>query len=458
MEKIPYLLVSKNQALKEILSFYLESALSSQVTIRSNETEALQYLRENENYPLILLYEYEAESYMVEDLYNFLKQHEKQVHIIILNEKFADAAKDFFKGIDFFHLKEKGKILDEIYGLTLKVFSRFQNIKNDQEYFKISLDCLGILKGLENTLYLKLPSGKYLKLLNSDDAKEGLDLQKYYDKNIKYLYLKSEGSEWIFSQIKKYFSYFQKDTNLKFELVDPEDEEKPETNKNIIKVTEDKYLDSDYKEEILEKMDYVLGVLMKHPKIENILQKINLKDEKVSFYSKKVRLLSIISCFLARELEWNSKSTIEKLVYAAFLHDITIAHNSKLLKTKNLKELQENPLLSKKEISLYKNHPNDAANLLKNSFSGTPFEAATLIEQHHETPMGTGFPDKIKWDTIAPLSALFIITNDFVMYILEDECPTVEEYMLIAEKRFEVSTFKKIFNRLNKIKINLPGK
>jgi HD-GYP domain-containing protein (c-di-GMP phosphodiesterase class II) len=445
--------VSKNKTLSALFQFYLKGMLGANLEILDNETHALSYLRQTQIFPLLLIYDYEASSFLVEDLYLILKQNERRIHIIIINEHISQEGINFFKDLPLFHLKSKDNILDDIVDLYFTIFINHQ--ENTQSYIPISLDCLNLLKGIDHALYLKLPSDKYIKLLNEGESFDTQDIQKFKLKKITHLHIPCDALSWMTTQIQNQFSYFLKDKTYKFHIRDPLVSTHMD-NERIISVTEDKYLEKEYKDEILALMDKTLNVLLKHPKIEHIISKINLRDEKTSYYSKKVRLTSLVSCFLARELQWNSKATLEKLVFASFLHDITIAHDPKLIKIRDLTQfhLIENDLteIQKKQ---FLSHPEQAASLVSNSFKNIPFETNTLILQHQEIPDGVGFPQKIKWDKISPLSSLFIISCDFVNYILEDSYPSIQEYLLLAEKKYGHSMFKKIYPKLTKINFSI---
>ncbi|MGK0367552.1 MAG: hypothetical protein ACI9QD_000689, partial [Thermoproteota archaeon] len=315
MEKLQILLVTKKRPLQLILKYYFESSMHSHVEICSDELGALTYIRKNTSFPLVFIYEYEPESYLVEDLYTSLKKKEKDIHIVILNEIIASSAREFFRDLNLFHLKEKDLILDEINALCASVASTKDIIKNESEYVPIDIHALELIKGLENSLYHYISSSdKYIKLYNDIEDIQGIDLKKYIDKGVNTLYIYNKNNDWILNQLRKNFNYLLSNKYFKFELIDPEISIHSQKNEKIIKIKEDRFLDTEYKEEILKMMENVLKVLMKHPKVENILKSIDITKDKGNFYQKKVRLLSVISCFLARELEWNSKTTIEKLV------------------------------------------------------------------------------------------------------------------------------------------------
>jgi HD-GYP domain-containing protein (c-di-GMP phosphodiesterase class II) len=450
-----FIIVSQNPNLGEVLSFYLESLYHANVAKFDDETQALSFFNNDADYPVIFIYDYRPGTFLVEDLYIHLKQNRKNIHIVIINDFFSDHGKELLEDLSYFHLQERDQVLQDLNNLVERIFplTSIIEVPCRHEYYPISIACLEAFKGVEHALYLQLPSGKKLKISHEDDE---LDLKKYKDKNVKQLFIKADQLPWIHKQTRKQFGYLLKDPKFHFQLKDPVLVQKESLNEKVIHVTEDLYLEEDYKRTILTLMDKAIRELSRHPKLEELINKIDIKSEKIGYYSKRIRLMCIIGSFIARELEWNSVATLEKIIFASFLHDVTIAHDRTLLSIRDREHFERiKDQLTEKQQKMYLEHPQNASNLLDNSFSSVPFEVNTLVEQHHEIPNGKGFPGGLKWDKISPLSALFIVTNDFVHYILEDDFPMMDDYRLIAEKRFNVSIFKKIVAKLSKLKINL---
>src|SRR5690606_5192267 len=154
---------------------------------------------------------------------------------------------------------------------------------------------------------------------------------------------------------------------------------------------------------------------------------------------------------LAKQLEWISKQTMDKLVYAAVLSDITLAVRPELLMIRSRQELEASSF-SPEDRKLVLGHPKDAANLIKNYFKGAPPDTDALAYQHHEMPDGSGFPLGLRADKISPLSALFIVASEFSYYFIKDDEPTLDDFILKCHSRFDFMNFRKVIKALERIK------
>jgi len=90
--------------------------------------------------------------------------------------------------------------------------------------------------------------------------------------------------------------------------------------------------------------------------------------------------------------------------------------------------------------------------LVKNNFKFAPPETDVLVLQHHELPQGRGFPIAVAAEKLSPLTQLFIVTQDFVRYVMNESDPNLEMYFLRAETRFEQNVFRKYIALLKKFK------
>ncbi len=101
---------------------------------------------------------------------------------------------------------------------------------------------------------------------------------------------------------------------------------------------------------------------------------------------------------------------------------------------------------------IFLSHPKDGGSLVKRYFSSAPPDTDVLIMQHHELPDGSGFPFGLKAERISPLAALFIISNDFSYYVLTDEEPSIDDFILKAQSRYDFMNFRKIIKALERVK------
>lgn len=169
-------------------------------------------------------------------------------------------------------------------------------------------------------------------------------------------------------------------------------------------------------------------------------------------YSSHIDIIINVSVAISIQLEWNTDKTLEKFIYAAYLHDMALSNYPQYLKFNSLEELE----LSKNEMTpeVYKlifEHPNIAANSI-DLIKEIPPDVAMIIKQHHELPKGGGFPSGCTYHKITPFSAVFIIAHDLAEYILANPKWSMENYVTSVQPKFTSSLFSKILRTLPKIK------
>lgn len=114
--------------------------------------------------------------------------------------------------------------------------------------------------------------------------------------------------------------------------------------------------------------------------------------------------VTILAMLMAKELGWSSLD-VEDAGTAALLHDIgelRIPHQI----------LHKRTELTKAELSYMHMHPQYGFDLLCGIHAYTP-KIRNAILQHHEWLDGSGYPKKLKADSLPPLSRLLAVT-DFV--------------------------------------------
>lgn len=448
----PILVVSSSPYMRGILKFVLETLLRTDVTELENEEKALLFLKNLESAPAMIVYDYTSNAYLLEDFVGYLKAHQKQVRIIILVDEVREEGKELLRDLEQFKLIDEAtlptSLVDEAKGL-------FQGTTaiNDDAYCRIAIDFLSILDGINKNLFIRIGNDKYIKIFHADDTTDILDIKKYKSKGISYLYLNRETAMWVINQIQSQIAIFLKANNFRFILRGAADSPEKRFEQKILRIDDEVHVDKEFKETIDRAVEKIRHLVEKETKVEHYLKALKDKQDEYALFTQKMNLTSLISCLLAKQLDWISKSTMDKLVYASVLSDITLAVRPQLLSISGIQEFEKvKDTLSEEDQKLYLAHPKDAAFLIKKYFQTAPPDTDALAYQHHEMPDGHGFPYGLKAEKISPLSALFIIANDFSYYFLKDDEPSVEEFVLKAHSKYDYVNFRKIIKALEKLK------
>lgn len=449
---VPFLVISQNPYIRGILKFTLETLLHANVKELESEEKALLYLRDLTMFPGMIIYDYQPDAYLLEDFIVYLETNFKDIKIIILVDKIREESKELLKDTTQFRLLDKNELPENLIKEAEKVFLD-QQFENTSEYCKIELRFLSILDGVNKNLYIKLGKDKFVKLFDEDDDTQTMDFQKYRDKGVDYFYITRETAMWIIDQIKKQISLFLRSNNFRFILRGANESAEKRFEQKILRMNDEVHIDKEYRAMVDQAVERIRNVIEKDVDVGQLINYLKAHNETYSYYVQKRNATALIACTLARELDWFSKMTIDKLIYAAALSDITMAIKPHLIRIRTLEELErKKDHLKPEEYRLYLNHPKEGAELIKNYFSSSPPETEMLAYQHHELPDGSGFPLGLKAERISPLSALFIVANHFTDYYLNDDEPNIGDYILKAESRFDYSTFRKVLKALQALK------
>ena len=447
-----FLVVSSSPYMRGILKFVLETLLDAEVTELQSEEQALSFLRNVDHRPSMIVYDYSPNAYLLEDFVGYLKEHSKFVRIVILVDEIRAEAKDILKDFHQVKLMQESNLSGELVVEAQSLFADSPYI-NESPYCRIKIDFLSKLDGINKDLFIRLSSEKFIKIFNENDNTNVLDIKKYKEKGIEYLYVSRETAMWVLSQIQKQINIFLKASNFRFILRGASDTPEKRFEQKILRIDEEVHVDADFKQDIEKAIGNIRAVIAKNQKIEQTLLNLKQHENEHAFFTQKMNLTSVVSCLLAKQLDWISKTTMDKLVYASVLCDLTLAVKPQLLMIRGMQEFDKiKSTLTDEDQKIFLSHPKDAANLIKRYFTSAPPDTDALAHQHHEQPDGFGFPLRLKADRISPLSALLIVANDFSYYFLLDDEPTMDDFLLKCHSRYDYVNFRKIIKALESLK------
>lgn len=452
IKKLPFLVVSTSPYMRGILKFVLETMLHTEVTELESEEKALSFLKGLESVPSMIVYDYTPNAYLVEDFISYLNENSRLVRIVILVDKIREEGKELLKNQHQMVLMDESTLPNALIDEARKLFSGSPYL-NEDAYCRIDINFLSILDGINKNLFIKIGQDKFIKIYHEDDNTNILDIQKYKSKGINYLYLNRETANWVIHQIQSQIDIFLKANNFRFVLRGANDTPEKRFEQKILRIDDEVHVDKEFKESIDKAVERIREIVSKEPKIDSLLKSLKDNQSHFALFTQKMNLTSVIACVLAKQLDWISKTTMDKLVYASVLSDITLAVRPELLQIQNIQEFEKvKHTLTEEDQKIYLSHPKDAANLIKRYFTTAPPDTDVLAYQHHESPDGSGFPMGLRAEKISPLSALFIVATDFSFYFLKDDEPTLDDFLLKCHSRYDFVNFRKVIKALEKVK------
>jgi len=318
----------------------------------------------------------------------------------------------------------------------------------DANFARIHISLLVKTHPLSADIYIRLSNSHYVKMFQKEDVFDQEDLKRYREKKkIEYLFLSNQDCP-VF--IKKLAA--ELDRLLKANPT-PTPKQAAETVDDTIETTHELIAKFGVTEEIQELVTTSMQVTMKSmgdfPQMADVLKNLNQTGK---YIGKHSTILTHVACSLAVIMDWYSDATFEKLTMAAFLHDAPLLDHE-LCAVKNAQEFDKKykGKFKTAQVQEYMAHPERAA-LMLGHFKKAPAEVDKIILQHHEHPMGSGFPNQLSSNYISPLGSLFIVAHDLTDYLIESkESPSMEGFFAEIGNKYSSGNFKKIAKVISEV-------
>ncbi len=314
-----------------------------------------------------------------------------------------------------------------------------------KDYIPVDIRTLQRLFKINTSIYLKISSEKFVKVLHPGTEFNEAELKRFSDKSIDELYIeKIEFENFIREYRKGVFS------RLAWEKV--KQEEKFDILADDIALIGKASRVFGWSPAVIalaqENISNVLNLVKSEPNFAKLSEM--LKHSKNKKLASHTILLTYMLTEVASRMNWESQGTTEKLTFAAILHDIELdddlfADKQTLLMADEMMSLKEtsdgNKLFS---------HPVEAAQLTLN-WPMCPSGVDVIIRQHHERPDGRGFPMGLPPFKISPLSAAFIMCEDLIYKSMIDEKVVLKDYFLSQKEYYAREPFKGIYSKILEI-------
>lgn len=262
-------------------------------------------------------------------------------------------------------------------------------------------------------IYIKLKSGKYIKILHAGDSFSNERLDKYKnEKGVEELHFqKSDLSKFI-----KFNNY------LAGKIINNE-KAGAKVKVKLLQNVSSKYLEQVFTEglkptiieqgkEICENM---FNLIEKEPNLYQLLRSYQDFDPNAFTHAY---LVSLFSTSMIKQFEWQSRTTVEATAMACLFHDIGMLKIDPALKDKDVEEMSET------ELEEYKKHPELGCEMLEgNRLINNSVKQ--IILQHHESYNGKGFPFGRRGSKILTLANIVAVADDFTKLIVAKDLKPV---------------------------------
>lgn len=308
--------------------------------------------------------------------------------------------------------------------------SNVSTSKND--FIKFDIRILPWLEVLPCDLYISLSSDKMLKYLNKGDNVNSYIVKVLKNRGVSYLFYKGDEKEILNQFINK--KMVEKSKLNKINI----DDKIRASVMQMLKVLESLGIKVEDYGSVKENIDNSIKEIFEN---DSDLKSIHRHVITGDYQTNKFLLQSILVQLIGKKLSWFTSKHLKNMQIAAFYQDFAL-DAEKLMKLEDVNSFNSVQYsLTYSEIESYLNHPHVIKDILQ-KMNSTTDDVVKLVLEHHELPNGTGFPRKLNFNTIRPLSALFITTSVISSKILNNSLDNLNEYFEM--NKFNEGSFAEI--------------
>jgi len=210
------------------------------------------------------------------------------------------------------------------------------------------------------------------------------------------------------------------------------------------------FQDQEYFQTVRSNMDSIISKLEKRPKFATAMKTLKV-DRNGNYLKTHIDLLCYVSCSIGRTLGWVTESTIDKLIYVSYLHDLRYFELPKLARIPSKAAFDsQKSSLTPDEQKIYLEGPSYSALMSKDDEMNS-IDVERILLQQKERPDGSGFPSGITFKQLFPLSCLFIISHEFVDYIYETPDWSFRKFVDAVRPQFKGPYFIKILQAIEEL-------
>jgi hypothetical protein len=312
-------------------------------------------------------------------------------------------------------------------------------------YFRVGVSLLLRTNPLVADVFVKLSELKFVKLFHKKAAFTDEDVAKYHGtKKIEYFYIKVAEADAVTAKLNEALEKLLREVPIPVAVSTQVSLATIDTLHSLVNQVG---FTPEVQRLVQNNVDLVIQEMLASPSLAAILNNLNLDRDK--YIASHSHMLAEVTCAMSIAMKWDSDLSFKKITMAALLHDMGLS-NQKLAKVKDLKELNDRSSeFGPSEAEDYRSHPRRAAAMIK-GLKEVPADVDKIILQHHELPMGTGFPEAISHVHIHPLASLMMVSHDLVDWVIDHKGgePDVEGFIEAHADKYKIGNFRKILKAL----------
>lgn len=321
-----------------------------------------------------------------------------------------------------------------------EVLSKKSMASQSESYLPVSIEILEKIGFPGVALFIRLNQSQFIKVVPHDANFDSNEAARFRNKQLTHLYVELIEFKTLISNFRKnVFSgidWNNVDTSEALANLQPD--------WNLILDSSRNFGWSDTVKTLAkENIAKSIMLIKKVPRLKECLAQLKLSTggSRVTPHSY---FLAMLATAVLKELNWATPSTLQKMTFAALLHDMELTDDIFLSKLHRLSgKILESELNQQTNLRIY-SHPIKAAEFV-GFWASCPPDVDKIILQHHENFDGTGFPHKLDYANIFPLAGLMIMAEDVIYNSMLNENSNPVEYIKSREANYCRGEFTKIY-------------
>ncbi|MDC0255095.1 hypothetical protein OAK75_09350 [Bacteriovoracales bacterium] len=339
---------------------------------------------------------------------------------------------------------EKERLVNNFQKAITQYFEKEIN-ENSNQYLSLPLILLLHFKNLGGNIFIRLVSGRYLKMFRKEDTITEEDIHKLAKRQVSFLYIEKSNAHDIIKIILKNEEAVTKALSNRqvLNFVTPD-----QMKKKMERIDKVMPLKNDEVKAMELNIQEALKTIEQIPKFSKFIKFFKIDPKESEYFSSHIQLTCRLTCGLAKQMGMGNLQTIKKFVFAAYLHDISLVKNPKLAEVNTQTKFNKmKSSLNKEEIDLLLSHHQDSADISV-KFQGVPLEVDTIIKQHHEINDGICASKPVA--EVSLFSAIFIICHDLADYIFFNNKWTVNDFILEKKGDYTKGSLLRVYEEMDK--------
>jgi len=234
------ILAEPDEHLRELMLFSLESTFNFSVLEASDNASARSLFRKNQDIQLVI-----CSNFIKDDtFYGLFKEiidGSKGIPFIVTDLDDPETVPPY-RGKKIAGATKKEQVITPLNKLIKNWFKKDLN-EQTNEFTGIAFKTLQRFKGLTDDVYIRLISGRHLKLFAEGDEVTANDVLRFQEKGIERLYLKKEAAMWILISIDEQIQEFIKNPKYNFDLSQSTEDELIDFDINPL-ILEEEFIDA----------------------------------------------------------------------------------------------------------------------------------------------------------------------------------------------------------------------